>query len=83
MPKPNKPEYLTSQEVAAELGFPASWIESKRRAGLIPFVDGGHRTVRYRMSAVKKAIAKLETTGPTRPYRRMQKPETQPENVAV
>lgn len=56
----NPPYLLTAAELAAKIGLPERtvlWLTQRRK---IPRVKLGHRTVRYRLDAVQKAIARLE-----------------------
>ena len=53
---------LTDRELAVELGtgFKPRTIASLRRAGKIPFVKIGYRTLRYDLDAVMAALSKRE-----------------------
>ena len=55
----NSPYLLTAAELAAKLGLPERtvlWLTQRRK---IPRVKLGHRTVRYRLDAVQRALDRL------------------------
>ena len=53
---------LTDQELAIELGtgFKPRTVATLRRAGKIPYVRIGYRTLRYDLDAVLAALSKRE-----------------------
>jgi excisionase family DNA binding protein len=53
-------KYLTKQELAAELGLKRRGIEELMRRRKIPFLSLGHRTVRFELPKVEKALGKFE-----------------------
>ncbi len=55
-------QLLTDQELAIELGtgFKRRTIASLRRAGKIPVIKIGYRTLRYDLDAVMAALSKRE-----------------------
>ena len=59
---PAQPEaFVTKQELVAALKLPSVWaVDRLRKQRKIPFVCLGHRTVRYRVSEVARALGKLE-----------------------
>jgi excisionase family DNA binding protein len=56
----NKPEYLTSEQLAAELQISGDAVRRLRRRGSIPAIRVGYRTIRYRLADVAAAMAKDE-----------------------
>ena len=50
----------TEAEIAAALGESERTIRTWRQAGVIPAVVLGHRTVRFKLDTVLKALAKRE-----------------------
>jgi excisionase family DNA binding protein len=51
---------LTGPQLAAALGEKERTILTWRQNGLIPHYRFGHRSVRYRLDAVKEALAKRQ-----------------------
>jgi hypothetical protein len=47
-------------EVARAIGVPVAYVGRLRRARKIPFVQLGHRTIRYDLDAVIRAIGRLQ-----------------------
>jgi hypothetical protein len=64
-------ELLTDSELAVALGtgFSQRSIATLRRAGKIPCIRIGHRTLRYRLDAVLQALSRLQddAVGTARP----------------
>ena len=54
--------YLSTKELAAELGRPMSCVQRWARMRLIPSVRAGHRTRLYDPEAVRMALDKLTVT---------------------
>jgi excisionase family DNA binding protein len=53
-------KYLTKTELAELLGLTKRGVEELMRARKIPFLALGHRTVRFVLAEVEKALTKLE-----------------------
>jgi len=51
---------LTDEQLANELGLRRRTIKTLRMDGKIPVVLLGPKTIRYRLSSVEAALAKLE-----------------------
>ncbi len=51
---------LTDEQLASELGLRRRTIKTLRMARSIPVVVLGPKTIRYRLSSVEAALAKLE-----------------------
>lgn len=51
---------LTEAELLALINVPVKKFGEMRRAGIVPFVKLGHRSYRYRLSSVMRALRKLE-----------------------
>jgi hypothetical protein len=51
---------VTGRHVARVKGVKVRTVKTLREKGLIPFVMLGPKTIRYRLSAVEAALAKLE-----------------------
>jgi hypothetical protein len=56
--RPGNGVLKTEEEIAVALGEEARTIRTWRHAGVIPFVQLGYRTIRYRLADVIKAIEK-------------------------
>ena len=52
---------LTEAELLVRLNIPIKKFGELRRKGIIPVVRLGHRSYRYRLSSVMRALSKLET----------------------
>jgi Helix-turn-helix domain len=49
---------LTTDELASRLGEESRTISTWRQRGIIPFIDAGYRTKRYKLDDVLRALAK-------------------------
>lgn len=52
--------YLTKSELAHELGLTKRGVEELMRCRKIPFLVLGHRTVRFVLAEVEKALLRFE-----------------------
>jgi excisionase family DNA binding protein len=53
-------KYLTKKELADELSLTKRGIEELMRCRKIPFIALGHRTVRFVLAEVEKALGRFE-----------------------
>ena len=53
-------EHLNKKQLAGRLGISRRGVEEMMRRRKIPFLELGHRTVRFHWPSVEKAIGKLE-----------------------